>query len=47
MPNKCGIVNCKGNYNPENKCRIFKLPKDGIEQQKWLDVRKIGDVTKN
>lgn len=38
MPNKCGVVNCKGNYNESNKCRVFRLPKDEAERQKWLDV---------
>lgn len=38
MPNKCGVVNCKGNYNAENKCRVFKLPKDCENQKKWFDV---------
>lgn len=38
MPNKCGVVKCTGNYNKENKCRVFRLPKDQLERQKWLDV---------
>jgi len=38
MPNKCGIVNCNGNYNNYNKCRVFKLPKKQCEKQKWLNV---------
>lgn len=38
MPNKCGVVNCNGNYNDSNKCRVFKLPKDELEKQKWLNV---------
>ena len=38
MPNKCGVVNCKGNYDSSNKCRVFRLPKDTNEQQKWLNV---------
>ena len=38
MPNKCGVVNCKGNYNESNKCRVFKLPKDEKEREKWLNV---------
>jgi hypothetical protein len=38
MPNKCGVVNCKGNYNKDNKCRVFKLPKEDSEKQKWLNV---------
>ena len=37
MPNKCGVVNCTGNYTG-NKCRVFRLPKDQCERQKWLDV---------
>ena len=38
MPNKCGIVNCRGNYDPFSKCRVFKLPRDDPERQKWLAV---------
>ncbi|KAF2347200.1 Zinc finger C2CH-type [Trinorchestia longiramus] len=38
MPNKCGIVNCRGNYNKENRRRVFRLPKEQSERQKWLDV---------
>ena len=38
MPNKCGVVNCCGNYNKDNKCRVFRLPKDSHERQQWLDV---------
>ena len=26
----------QGNYNTENKCRVFKLPKDPDERQTWL-----------
>lgn len=38
MVNHCGVAECNGNYNPANKCRIFKLPKDEREQQKWINV---------
>ena len=38
MPNKCGVGNCNGNYNKENKCTVFKLPKDEIETQAWLNL---------
>ena len=38
MPNKCGIVNCNGNYNPENRCRVFALPSDDSERQRWINV---------
>lgn len=36
MPNKCGVVNCNGNYNNLNKCRVFKLPRDPAEQEQWI-----------
>ena len=36
MPNKRGIVNCRGNYDPLSKCREFKLPRDDPKRQKWL-----------
>ena len=38
MVNKCGVVNCKGNYNEENKCRVFKLPVDSLERQRWIQA---------
>ncbi|KAF2347507.1 Zinc finger C2CH-type [Trinorchestia longiramus] len=38
MPNKCGIVNCRANYNKENRRRVFCLPKEQSERQNWLDV---------
>ena len=37
MPNKCGVMNCGGNYTKLNKCRVFRLPKDALERQKWFD----------
>ena len=36
MPNKCGVVLCHGNYNVDNKCRVFKIPKNEIERQQWI-----------
>ena len=38
MGNGCRIDNCNGNHNEANKCRIFKLPKDEKERQKWINV---------
>ncbi|KAF2363195.1 Zinc finger C2CH-type [Trinorchestia longiramus] len=35
---ECGVVNCRGNYNKENRRRVFHLPKEQSERQKWLDV---------
>ena len=38
MPNKYGIVNGRGNYDPLSKRRVFKLPCLDPESQKWLAV---------
>ena len=38
MPNKCSIIKCRGNYDDATKCRVFRLPKDEQERQKWLNV---------
>jgi len=38
MPNKCEIINCNGNYNNDNECRVYRLPKEDSEKQNWLDV---------
>ena len=38
MPNRCGVFNCKGNYYDSTKCRVFRLPKDEIERQTWINA---------
>ena len=38
MPNKCNVVKCKCNYNKDYSYRVFRLPKDQLERQLWLDV---------
>ena len=38
MPHKCGVVNCNGNYNNDNKCRVFKLPRDPQDKDSGLAV---------
>ena len=39
MPNKCGIVNCRGNYyDPLSKRRVIKFANLDPERQKWLAV---------
>ena len=37
MPNKCGVVNCNGNYNEENKCRVFRLPSEAAVRETWIN----------
>ena len=32
----CSVVNCKGNYNKKNACRVFRLPKKLYEKQIWI-----------
>ena len=36
-PDRCGILNCNGNNNKFNKCRVFSLPREE-EKQMRLDV---------
>ena len=38
MPNRCGVVRCNGNYDAENKCRMYKLPRQEDDQQKWMNA---------
>ena len=38
MLNKCGVVNCIGNYDPLSKLGVFKLPSFDPARQKWLAV---------
>lgn len=38
MPNKCSVVECRGNYDEASKCRVFRLPKNENDSQKWLDT---------
>ena len=35
MPNKCCVVNCNGNYNKQNKEKVFRLPRDKEERERW------------
>ncbi|KAF2348833.1 Transcription initiation factor IID subunit 13 [Trinorchestia longiramus] len=35
---QCGVVNCRGNYNKENRRRVFRLPKEQSERQKIFIV---------
>ena len=37
MPNKCGVVNCKGNYNAENKCTVYRLPSAASVRDTWIN----------
>ena len=38
MPYRCSILNCKGNYDKENACTLYKLPANLNEQQRWTDA---------
>ena len=35
---KCSIVNCDGNYNKTQSCRVYRLPQDKIEKQIWINA---------
>ena len=36
MVNKCCVFNCNGNYNEENKEKVFRLPTEETERNGWL-----------
>ena len=38
MPNKCCVYDCNGNYNKENKEKVFRLPKDPVERERWMKI---------
>ena len=38
MVKKCCVTACQGNYNEKNKVRVFRLPKDQDERERWLKV---------
>ena len=38
MVNKCGVVNCRGNYDDASKIQMVRLPADEVEQQRWKDA---------
>ena len=36
MTKKCCIRECKGNYNKENRRKVFRLPNNETERKLWL-----------
>ena len=38
MVRKCCVTGCRGNYDEQNKVRVFRLPKDQDEREQWLKV---------
>ena len=47
MPNRCSVINCRGNCDKETKCRVFRLPKDENERKTWLNVIPSGSFPPN
>ncbi len=49
MPFKCSVPHCRGNYDDDNKVRIFRFPADETLNQVWLHKisRKDFKPTKN
>ena len=44
MSNKCGLVNCKGNYSAE-KNKVFKIPRK--DEEKQLVICSVPHAVKN
>ena len=38
MPYKCSLQNCKGNYDSQPSCSVYKLPADERERKEWIRV---------
>ena len=36
MVRKCCVFNCNGNYNDENRVKVFRLPTDAEEKSRWI-----------
>ena len=36
MPRKCCVTGCRGNYDSDNKVRVFRLPQNQEERKKWI-----------
>ena len=35
MGKHCCVTNCKGNYDDKNKEKVFRLPRDEKENERW------------
>ena len=38
MVKRCCVFNCNGNYDDNNKVKVFQLPKDPKERKRWTDA---------
>ena len=38
MPSKCCVVSCRGNYDEENKCTVFRIPSKDPERSIWIEA---------
>ena len=38
MPDHCSIAECGGNYDKDRKATVFRLPKDPVDRQRWINV---------
>ena len=38
MVRRCCVTNCNGNYNPENKVKTFRLPRNIEEKERWRKI---------
>ena len=47
MPNKCCVYDCNGNYNNANKEKVFRLPRDPTERERWIKMIPRDDIPDN
>ena len=38
MVRRCCVTNCNGNYNPQNRVKTFRLPRNIEERKRWIVI---------
>ncbi|XP_047138875.1 THAP domain-containing protein 2-like [Hydra vulgaris] len=38
MVRRCCVTNCNGNYNPQNRVKAFRLPRNIEERKRWIAI---------
>ena len=38
MVRRCCVTNCKSNYNPQNRVKTFRLPRNIEERKRWIVI---------
>ena len=47
MPNRCCVYDCNGNYNKASKEKVFRLPRDPTERERWIKMIPRDNIPEN